>query len=68
MSAAMGRPKLHKDDARAVYPLRISKREKAAYLEAATSCNLPLAEWMRNTLTEQAKAIKSNTESGANRT
>lgn len=64
MSAAMGRPKLPEDDARDVYPLRLSKNEKSAFLAAATASGLKLPNWIRKTLTEAAEAIKCNTESG----
>jgi predicted HicB family RNase H-like nuclease len=55
MSAAMGRPKLPKDDARQVYPLRLSQNEKAAFEKAATAQGVSLPEWIRKTLTEAAK-------------
>ena len=59
----MGRPKLPKDDAREVYPLRLSKNEKASLQAAADACELKLPDWIRKTLTEAAKSTKCNTES-----
>lgn len=60
----MGRPKLPRDDARDVYPLRLSKNEKSAFLAAATATGLKLPDWIRKTLTEAAEATNCNTESG----
>lgn len=54
----MGRPKLPQDDARKVYPLRLSKNEKAALQEAADREKLSLPDWMRKVLTDASKRDK----------
>jgi hypothetical protein len=50
----LGRPKLHEDDTRMVYPLRISKRERTLFEDAAKLDNLDLSKWMRKVLTANA--------------
>jgi hypothetical protein len=58
MSAAMGRPKLPKEDARQVYPLRLSLKERTSLQEAADAKKMKLPEWIRKTLTEAAERDK----------
>lgn len=60
----MGRPKLHPGDARDVYPLRLSAREKLNYMKAAAIVGTGLPEWIRKTLTSEALQTIRNTESG----
>jgi hypothetical protein len=51
----MGRPKLPKGEARAVFPLRLSAAERALYEATAATKGVSLPNWMRTTLTDASK-------------
>jgi hypothetical protein len=51
----MGRPKLPKGEARAVFPLRLSSAERALYEASASAKGMSLPNWIRTTLTDASK-------------
>jgi predicted HicB family RNase H-like nuclease len=51
MSAAMGRPKLPDGEARKLFSIRLSEKEKAAFEKAAKAEKKSLSDWVRKTLT-----------------
>lgn len=60
-----GRPRLPDGEAKGVFPLRLSARERDLFAHAAHLTGETLPEWMRKTLTIAAQTIIGNTESGA---
>ena len=55
----MGRPKLPDGEARKVFPIRVSDKERAHFQNAAAIEALSLPDWVRKTLTERADEITS---------
>jgi len=51
----IGRPKLPKDKAKKLFPLRLSDVERDALQKAADKESMKLPDWVRKTLADAAK-------------